>query len=132
MYAWYFPKNSNGWGIESRHLWLDIIVWIDNPSSEKPTILAVATWHHGKYQKYVPSAADTLNGSSVKLDCDNTLDYGYTLNETKKTGETQDLIMWNQLTDAARSALQWTDFNGLSAPIGDGKFDELIENAYPF
>ncbi|ETK86351.1 hypothetical protein L915_09012 [Phytophthora nicotianae] len=129
MYAWYLPKNSNGWGIESRHLWLETIVWLDSFVLESPTILAVTTWHQGKYQKYLPPVADTLNGTSVKLDCTNTLEYGYMLDVTNRIGETQDLIMWNQLTDAARSALQWTDFNGLSAPISDGRFEELLEKA---
>lgn len=93
VYAWYFPKNGSGIGTGSRHWWLEMVVWIDNPAFENPTILAVTPWHRGKYAKYVPPSADTLNGRSTKVDYASATTYGYTVDVIPKAGETQDLIM---------------------------------------
>ncbi|OWY92861.1 Necrosis inducing protein NPP1, partial [Phytophthora megakarya] len=131
MYAWYFPKNMAGL-LGDRHWWVEVIVWLDNPDLESPQILAVTPWHEGKYAKYVPPKADVMNGTSVKIASGKTFFYGYTLDVTTEPGETQDLIMWDQLTDEARKALQNEQFGGLPASISDGRFDELLKKAFPF
>eukprot|EP00644_Phytophthora_capsici_P000917 jgi/Phyca11/109192/e_gw1.16.142.1 len=42
MFAWYFPKNFWGGEGESRHLWSNMVVWIDNPALETPKILGAS------------------------------------------------------------------------------------------
>ncbi|KAG6623725.1 necrosis inducing-like protein NPP1 type [Phytophthora cinnamomi] len=57
---------------------------------------------------------------------------------TTKTGETQDLITWEQLTDQARTALTDADFDvdwsfrKVVMPMSDDVFTEKLNKAYPF
>ncbi|CAH0473511.1 unnamed protein product [Peronospora belbahrii] len=53
-----------------------------------------------------------------------------TLAATKKSGEYQDLIMWSNMTDAARKALEQTSFMGAMAPVSTKKFKRSILKAY--
>ncbi|KAL3656723.1 hypothetical protein V7S43_018387 [Phytophthora oleae] len=47
-------------------------------------------------------------------------------------GESQDLIMWEQLTEEARAALNSADFGDSSAPFTDNNFKTTLEKAWPF
>nr|AUD40039.1 Nep1-like protein Pc553546 [Phytophthora capsici] len=47
-------------------------------------------------------------------------------------GESQDLIMWNQLTDKARAALESADFGDTQVPFTDKNFDTNLQAAWPF
>ncbi|ETK94010.1 hypothetical protein L915_02877, partial [Phytophthora nicotianae] len=57
---------------------------------------------------------------------------------TKKSGDTQDLITWEQLSEQARTALSEVDFDvqwtlkKVVMPLKDGAFTERFEKAYPF
>ncbi|GMF32567.1 unnamed protein product [Phytophthora lilii] len=51
----------------------------------------------------------------------------------KTRGDAQDLIMWEQLTDAARTALSdQENFGRADVPISDANFPKWLENAWPF
>eukprot|EP00644_Phytophthora_capsici_P014832 jgi/Phyca11/124383/e_gw1.53.241.1 len=47
-------------------------------------------------------------------------------------GESQDLIMWNQLTDKARAALESADFGNTQVPFTDKNFETNLQAAWPF
>ncbi|ETM36676.1 hypothetical protein L914_16686, partial [Phytophthora nicotianae] len=48
-------------------------------------------------------------------------------------GEYQDLIMWEQLTDAARAALNDdNNFGRAEVPFSDTHYKDHLENAWPF
>ncbi|KAK1930766.1 hypothetical protein P3T76_013723 [Phytophthora citrophthora] len=47
-------------------------------------------------------------------------------------GESQDLIMWNQLTDEARAALEAADFGDTQVPFTDKNFEANLQKAWPF
>ncbi|KAK1938770.1 hypothetical protein P3T76_008845 [Phytophthora citrophthora] len=47
-------------------------------------------------------------------------------------GEYQDLIMWNQLTDQARAALESADFGDAQVPFNDKNFETTLAQAWPF
>ncbi|RLN71184.1 hypothetical protein BBJ29_009563, partial [Phytophthora kernoviae] len=58
---------------------------------------------------------------------------------TEDTGETQDLIQWDQLTDAARESLSSFDFDEsllnldkIKMPLKDGVFTDKLKRSYPF
>ncbi|KAF4318865.1 hypothetical protein BBO99_00004172 [Phytophthora kernoviae] len=61
MYSWYFPKDSPSTGLGHRHDWEHVVVWIDNPDVENPTILGVSPSAHSGYSKYVPPSSDTVD-----------------------------------------------------------------------
>eukprot|EP00644_Phytophthora_capsici_P000912 jgi/Phyca11/59113/gw1.16.133.1 len=42
MFAWYFPKNFGNDGSRSRHLWSNMVLWLDNPALEAPKILGAS------------------------------------------------------------------------------------------
>ncbi|EGZ08289.1 necrosis inducing-like protein NPP1 type, partial [Phytophthora sojae] len=67
MYAWYFPK---AWQendlISHRHLWLYIVVWIDNPEAVNPAVLGVYVRTAGGSERRAPPDAKFFEGSSLK------------------------------------------------------------------
>ncbi|POM76350.1 Hypothetical protein PHPALM_6420 [Phytophthora palmivora] len=47
-------------------------------------------------------------------------------------GEYQDLVMWEQLTDAARGALNDNNnFGKAEVPLNEGNYEKHLENAWP-
>ncbi|POM66186.1 Hypothetical protein PHPALM_17993 [Phytophthora palmivora] len=47
-------------------------------------------------------------------------------------GEYQDLVMWEQLTDAARGALNDNDnFGEAEVPFNEDNYEKHLENAWP-
>ncbi|KAE9035690.1 hypothetical protein PR003_g7612 [Phytophthora rubi] len=151
MYAWYFPKDMY-YGVFSetghRHNWASAVVWLDNPALEKPKILAVSTSQADGVYRIVkngppvcgrrwcaPPFQDYINGTSPMLM------YGLGIYEegsrldltTTRFGETQDLVMWEQLTEEARGALSETDFGKKAkVPFIDANFNANLETSRPF
>ncbi|RLN88418.1 hypothetical protein BBJ28_00010582 [Nothophytophthora sp. Chile5] len=132
MYSWYFPKDSPFTGLGHRHDWEHVIVWIDNPAAENPTILAVTPSAHSGYSKYAPPNAGTVDGTSAKVKYESNVVINHALDSTADAGELQGLIMWDQMTDAARTALQDTNFGDANVPMKDGNFETKLGNAYPW
>uniref|UniRef100_H3GB59 Necrosis inducing-like protein NPP1 type n=1 Tax=Phytophthora ramorum TaxID=164328 RepID=H3GB59_PHYRM len=137
MYAWYFPKDQPTFSKGKRHDWANVVVWLDNPALERPTIIGVSPSSYvTTYSKYTPPPADGLSGTTSMInylaDANN---HGFhSVDTTWKTGgEFQDLIMWEQLTDEARGAFNDTDF-GEHAPVPfiDPNFKANLEKAWPY
>ncbi|RLN48691.1 hypothetical protein BBJ29_009531 [Phytophthora kernoviae] len=86
------------------------------------------------YGKIAPvSKFDIIDGTAPKFGV-STAPYvsdGY-LYSTSEDGDSQDPIMWEQLTDAARAALETTDFGRADVPFVDKNFSEELEDAWPF
>ncbi|POM70624.1 NPP1-like protein [Phytophthora palmivora] len=114
MYAWYFPKDVSTAGrFDSgvRHDWVNVVVWLDNPALENPTILATSasTFGNGYVISKPPKPSDIIGGVTPKLRYDVDDNEGYhTIYQFHEEGEYQDLIQWDQLTDDARKALDNT------------------------
>ncbi|RLN51180.1 hypothetical protein BBJ29_009865 [Phytophthora kernoviae] len=104
------------------------------PTLETPKILAISTDQSGGYGKIAPVSEDNIiNGTTPKLSADVRLFRASTrIFLTTMPGDFQDLIMWEQLTDAARAALDSTDFGRAEVPLADDNFNEELENAWPF
>ncbi|KAE8997163.1 hypothetical protein PR003_g21234 [Phytophthora rubi] len=150
MYARYFPKDMY-WGTFSetghRHEWASAVVWLDNPALEKPKILAVSTSQADGVYRIVkngpplcgryscaPRFTECINGTSPMLMYGLGIYGGSMLTLTdKRVGETQDLIMWEQLTEEARGALSETDFGKKAkVPFIDVNFNANLETSRPF
>jgi hypothetical protein len=132
MYSWYMPKDSPVTGSGHRHDWENVIVWIDNPALENGSILAMTPSAHSGYSSYAPPSASMVDGSSVKVEYTASwVVINHHLEGTSTAGETQDLIMWDDMPDAARNALSTTDFGSANVPMKDGNFLPKLAKAYP-
>ncbi|KAG6587324.1 Necrosis inducing protein NPP1 [Phytophthora cinnamomi] len=132
MYVWYFPKDSPSPFFGHRHDWEQVIVWIDNPDVPEPKILAVTPSAHADFTKQVPPKADNVDGTSVKVNYESHWPKNHELGSTSKGGEFQDLIMWSQLSENARRALNSVSWGKANIPINDWAFQRQIEKAWPF
>ncbi|TYZ63929.1 hypothetical protein PybrP1_010507 [[Pythium] brassicae (nom. inval.)] len=86
----------------------------------------------GGYSKHAPPKAGTVAGTSVKVDYKSKGVVNHALGSTSTAGEQQPLIMWDQLTPAARTALENTKFGSANVPMKDGNFMNKLGKAYPF
>ncbi|KAG2520778.1 hypothetical protein JM16_006583, partial [Phytophthora kernoviae] len=130
MYAWYFPKDSERSGDGHRHDWENIVVWIDNPALDDATILAISTSSTNGYMKYT-ALEGYVAGNAALVTYDNLDSDDHTLSLGKDGGELQELIMWTQLPEAARIALNETSFDPAVVPMKDDTFMANLEKAWP-
>uniref|UniRef100_H3GHK8 Necrosis inducing-like protein NPP1 type n=1 Tax=Phytophthora ramorum TaxID=164328 RepID=H3GHK8_PHYRM len=131
MYSWYMPKDETLDGVGHRHDWENCVVWLDDITLDEPNIVALSASYHSTYLYYYPPDSDYLDGDSAKIEYSTSwvlLDHS--LSATSTSGETQDLIMWDQLTDAARTALEDTDFGDANVPFKEANFETKLANAY--
>ncbi|KAJ8558634.1 hypothetical protein ON010_g8815 [Phytophthora cinnamomi] len=149
MYTWYFPKDQGSGDVglvprNERHKWISAVVWINNPAVENPKIIAVSTmgvngafsykkdgppachktWCDEPFAKYFSGTSPILRYVAIGIESELVSDW------SSVDGEFQDLIMWEQLTEAARSALSQGDFP--AAPFSDEQFTRNLEKARPF
>ncbi|OWY92226.1 Necrosis inducing protein NPP1, partial [Phytophthora megakarya] len=149
MYAWYLPKGyekprGNSANNGHRHFWGYATVWIDNPAMENAKIVGVSmpglNYESYEYEREAPVDPKHLDGSSVKLKFHAVpSEFGrgkQGLWPVEDAGEFQDLICWNQLTEAARQTLSTYHFsftNDMSTfPLKDDVFPRLLNATWPF
>ncbi|KAE9318108.1 hypothetical protein PF008_g18572 [Phytophthora fragariae] len=143
MYAWYFPKGRQyitKYRSGHRHYWSYAIVWTDNPNPDNSTILGVSMSAGVGFRKASPPKSKfVIDGTTVKFDSYRSFwgsKQGVRL--TTKSGDTQDLITWEQLTEEARIGLSDADLDvywsmrKVVMPLADDVFMEKLKNAYPF
>jgi hypothetical protein len=129
MYSWYMPKDETLPGVGHRHDWENAVVWLD--SLDSPSIVALSASYHSTYLYYYPPDSDYLDGDSAKIEYSTSwIVLDHSLSATSTAGETQDLIMWDQLTDAARTALEDTDFGSANVPFKEANFATKVAKAY--
>ncbi|KAE9066067.1 hypothetical protein PF005_g28356 [Phytophthora fragariae] len=88
---------------------------------------------HSGYSTYAPPPANMVDGTSVKVEYTSSkVVINHHLEGTSTAGETQNLIMWDDMTDAARYALNTTDFGSANVPMKDGNFISKLGKAYPW
>ncbi|KAE9293693.1 hypothetical protein PF008_g24731 [Phytophthora fragariae] len=132
MYSWYFPKDSPSPSLGHRHDWENVIVWIDNPEVAEPKILAVCPSAHGDYSRQAPVTSDRVDGTSVKFNYESHWPMNHELSTTTQGGEYQDLIMWTQMSENARRALNSVSWGKANTPMNDWAFQNNVAKAWPF
>ncbi|EEY57056.1 NPP1-like protein [Phytophthora infestans T30-4] len=150
MYAWYFPKGFWMGFVSRRHDWKNVVVWIDNPGLEEPKILGVSmSKSETKYTKERRLWPSNFAGFyRMGRRYDRSYIYGFNtflrfyyhfdvgtpnLYLSEWEGEYQDLIMWEQLTDVARAALNGSNnFEEVEVPISDEHFETRLDEAWLF
>ncbi|ETO81260.1 hypothetical protein F444_04395 [Phytophthora nicotianae P1976] len=149
MYTWYFPKGFWMDFPTRRHDWKNVVVWIDNPDLETPKIVGVSmSKSDKKYFKETKIWASNfagyrmegrryhrtyIYGSNTSLRFQYQIDLGSPyMNFAWWDGEYQDLIMWEQLTDVARVALNDSkNFGKAEVPFSDEHFEDHLDKAWP-
>ncbi|OWZ06375.1 hypothetical protein PHMEG_00021377 [Phytophthora megakarya] len=140
MYAWYFPKSFGASGFPSaRHGWQSVVVWIDNPAAEKPNIVGVSmSTRDSKYIKttnlrsgyFVDPIGGQLSDTSLRFEYTVGIEASLSMFFAKTDGQYQDLIMWEQLTDNARAALNdINNFGKGEVPFNDGNYENALSRA---
>ncbi|KAG6599652.1 serine/threonine protein kinase [Phytophthora cinnamomi] len=121
-------------------------VWIDNPDVSTPKILGLSTSKKSETDYMKPTITtetfkseanydkakapiQNVNGTSVKLVSTSILGPMF-LRSTSENGEFQDLIMWSQLPEVARTAFAGTEIG--TVPFNDARFLKKLGEAWPF
>ncbi|KUF92059.1 hypothetical protein AM588_10006644 [Phytophthora nicotianae] len=149
MYTWYFPKGFFADFASKRHDWQNVVVWINNPDLEWPKIVGVsmsnvdseyttklemmAYYFSGYRMEGTRGYRRSIYGSatSLRFAYEMILTSPY-LDFADEDGEYQSLIMWEQLTDAARAALNdSSNFEEREIPFSDEHYMDHLEMATP-
>jgi hypothetical protein len=125
MYAWYMPKDSPVTGLGHRNDWESAVVWID--SLESQNIKGLATSAHGGFDPITTNLP--LEGDRPKVQYFSIPPVDHQLGTTDAVGGEQPLIAYENLTDAARTALDTTDFGSANVPFKDANFANNLAKA---
>lgn len=126
MYAWYFPKDSIIHGLGHRHDWESVVVWLSN-SSGNPRILAVSASEHGGFQH---NTSPPVSGTHPLISYYSNVPLNHQLGYTHKHGGTQPLVAWESMPDAARVALEYTNFGKANVPFKDANYRNNLAKAF--
>ncbi|KAI0148708.1 NPP1-domain-containing protein [Xylariaceae sp. FL1272] len=128
MYSWYMPKDEPSDGLGHRHDWECIVVWLSSSASDA-SIVGLSTSAHGGFSTITSDFP--LDGTRPKIEYYSIWPVDHQLGTTDTVGGEQPLISWENLTAAARTALQDTDFGDANVPFKDGNFESNLAEAYP-
>jgi len=126
MYSWYMPKDEPSTGIGHRHDWENIVVWLASESTSAE-LIALSVSQHGGYST---TKTPSLSGSRPLVGYVSYWPLDHALIADSKVGGSQPLIAWESLTDAARTALENTDFGDATVSFKDSDFTSYLEKSY--
>ncbi|KAG4444134.1 hypothetical protein IFR05_000363 [Cadophora sp. M221] len=127
MYSWYMPKDSPSKGLGHRHEWEGVIVWlVSNSSTSASNILAVCPSAHGDWNC---SKLFLLSGTGPLVSYFSIWPVNHQMWLGAEKGGQQPLIAWESLPDAAKNALQTTNFGSATVPFKDSTFAGNIAKA---
>lgn len=114
MYSWYMPKDQTIDDVSPgshRHDFENVVIWL---SSDITTVLGGAASGHGEYK--ITNGA-VPGGDSATVEYFATFPTNHELQFTETVGNTYPVSDWDAMPDAAKSALQDTDFGDASPPF---------------
>lgn len=130
MYSWFWPKDQPIAGNVAgghRHDFENIVVFIDNPATTpSPTILGGAASGHGNYKK---TTTPDREGDSLKVEYFTTFPTNHELQFTGTFGRTYPISDWDALPQAAKDALENSNFGSANAPFKDANLDNNLARA---
>lgn len=119
------PKDEPSDGIGHRHDWENAVVFLSGDSSDA-TFVAMVVSQHGDYV----TGTTTFDGTNPYVGYISYWPVDHSLIFTTTEGGTQPLIAWEELTDAARDALDTTDFGDANVSFKDSNFQSSLAEAY--
>lgn len=84
---------------------------------------------HGQFTNVAPSNTN-LKGTNPLISYNSTWPLNHELGVTGTVGGMQPLIGWDDLTSAARNALNTTDFGSANVPLNDSNFTNNLNKAW--
>lgn len=114
MYSWYMPKDQTIDDVSPgshRHDFENVVIWL---SGDMTTVLGGAASGHGDYK--ITSGA-LPGGDSATVEYFASFPTNHQLQFTETVGNTYPVSDWDAMPDAAKSALQDTDFGDASPPF---------------
>ncbi|KJX99393.1 putative necrosis and ethylene inducing peptide 2 precursor like protein [Zymoseptoria brevis] len=114
-------------GLGHRHDWEGIVVWLSDAKASA-TLLGVAASAHGEYDAQKPPLLPTSGGTHPLIRYFSVFPLNHQLGFTSVKGHERPLIAWEELTDAARKALEDTDFGSATVPF-KANFQETMDKA---
>ncbi|KAH8591767.1 putative necrosis and ethylene inducing peptide 2 [Bisporella sp. PMI_857] len=127
LYSWYWPKDSPSPGLGHRHDWEGVVVWLKDGTSTSPdNILAICPSAHGDWKC---SKTFFLSGSGPFVAYFSIWPVNHQLGIGVEKGGQQPLVAWESLPEAARNALQNTDFGSATVPFKDSTFAANLAKA---
>ncbi|EGZ24512.1 necrosis inducing-like protein NPP1 type [Phytophthora sojae] len=137
MFAWYFPKAFTRRKPSKRHDWANVVIWIDNPTVELPSVLQITvpddlgrmvSGDSGQcFDGLKPTLKSTTPHFVLTLQFINTRTVTYC--HAPGSSAPLNLIMWDQLTEAARNPLNTASFDGSQVPFNEPNFAAKLDEA---
>ncbi|KAL7681172.1 putative necrosis inducing protein [Plasmopara halstedii] len=133
MYTWYFPRDfmSAPFYIGHRHGWEHAIFWF-GAYRKNPRLLAVTVESTFGYKTYAPPSSENMHGDHFKLEYTTLIVTHHYLTASERTGEFQNLVMWNSMNERARYSLNHKVSHNFDPPIRDERFFHALRNSFPF
>ncbi|KAG6353772.1 hypothetical protein INS49_005251 [Diaporthe citri] len=113
-------------GLGHRYDWEEAIAWLSGETADAALVAFSLSAHGGISSTRSPGRS----GDSPLAEYASTWPLNHQLLQTTTVGGTQPLIAWENLTDAARDALQTTDFGKAMVPFKDSVFIGNLEKGY--
>lgn len=120
------PKDEPSSGLGHRHDWENCVVFLTSSSSDAEFVSMVVS-QHGDYDA---DSSPTFSGTNPYVGYISYWPVNHQLIFTDTLGGTQPLIAWDELTDAARDALDTTDFGDATVSFKDSNFESYLADAY--
>ncbi|KAK2735430.1 C6 zinc finger domain-containing protein [Colletotrichum kahawae] len=127
MYSYYMPKDSPSSGLGHRHDWENTVVWL-SAASDSASVLGVAVSAHGEYDTKT-SGISWTDTTHPRVGYQSIWPVNHQMIFTSDQGGQQPLIAWESLTDAARTALENTDFGSANVPMKEANFNNNLGKA---
>lgn len=126
MYSWYWPKDQTVDGVSTgahRHDWENVVIWLDATNS---SIAGGAASGHGDYKK---TTGELPGVATPQVEYFTSFPTNHELQFTSTVGAVLAVSDWDAMPQAARDALQNTDFGSANVPFKDGNFESNLEKA---
>ncbi|WP_114853970.1 NPP1 family protein [Brachybacterium sp. YJGR34] len=134
VYAWYFPKDCPSPGRGHRHDWEGAVVWLREGQTSGPedaVMISFSYSQHGRLFTVEPTAEVTHEGRPML----GYSRYGETVTHSMwlhdAPGTLHPLIDWEDLPEAARTALNEGDYGAGTPLMRDGAFRRNVYHSWP-
>jgi hypothetical protein len=115
------PKDEPSDGLGHRHDWEGVIIFLKSSTGlTASNIAAVCPSAHGGWDCVTSGYSLSGTGALIKYESIWPVNHSCGLTTTK--GGQQPLVAWESLTQAARTALETTDFGSGNVPFKDANF----------
>lgn len=129
VYAWYFPRDCPSPGRGHPHDWEGAVVWLHG-EGEAAELISFSYSQHGRLFTVLPTPENTQDGHPLLAYSR----YGESVTHSMwlhdSPGWLYPLIDWEDLTPAARTALNEGDFGAGTPLMRDGAFERNVYHSW--